>query len=69
MIRVEDYVQREKRLRSYELMARYVMPHFQGSVHGIIASNQWARERKDTLHGHAIAGLKQATDAYFSQRN
>ena len=32
MIRVEDYVQREKRLRSYELLARYVMPHFQGSV-------------------------------------
>ena len=69
MLRVEDYVQREKRLRSYELLARYVMPHFQGSLRGIIASNEWARERKDALHGHAIAGLKQATDAYFSQRN
>jgi limonene 1,2-monooxygenase len=69
MIRVEDYVQREKRLRSYELLARYVMPHFQGSLGGILASNQWSRERKDALHGHAIAGLKQATDAYFSRRN
>jgi limonene 1,2-monooxygenase len=69
MIRVEDYVQREKRLRSYELLARYVMPRFQGSLHGIMASNQWARERKDALHGHAISGLKQATDAYFSRRN
>ena len=69
MIRVDDYVQREKRLRSYELFARYVMPHFQGSLGGIMASNQWASERKDALHGHAISGLKQATDAYFSRRN
>jgi limonene 1,2-monooxygenase len=69
MIRVDDYVQREKRLRSYELFARYVMPHFQGSLSGIMASNRWASERKDALHGHAIAGLKQATDAYFSRRN
>jgi limonene 1,2-monooxygenase len=69
MIRVDDYVQREKRLRSYELFARYVMPYFQGSLSGIMASNQWSRERKDVLHGHAVAGLKQATDAYFSPRN
>jgi limonene 1,2-monooxygenase len=69
MIRVDDYVQREKRLRSYELFARYVMPQFQGSLSGIMASNQWASERKDSLHGHAVAGLKQATDAYFSRRN
>ena len=69
MIRVDDYVQREKRLRSYELFARYVMPQFQGSLSGIMASNHWARERKDALHGHAVAGLKQATEAYFSRRN
>jgi limonene 1,2-monooxygenase len=69
MIRVDDYVQREKRLRSYELFARYVMPQLQGSLSGIMASNQWARERKDALHGHAVAGLKQATEAYFSRRN
>jgi len=69
MIRVDDYVQREKRLRSYELFARYVMPYFQGSLSGIMASNQWSRERKDVLHGHAVAGLKQATDAYFSPRH
>jgi limonene 1,2-monooxygenase len=69
MIRVDDYVQRERRLRSYELFARHVMPYFQGSLNGITASNQWSRERKDALHGHAVAGLKQATDAYFTRRN
>jgi limonene 1,2-monooxygenase len=68
LVRVEDWVRRDKRQHSYELMARYVMPHFQGTVRGIMASNQWARDRKDSLHANAIAGLKQATDAYFSRR-
>ncbi|HXH09218.1 MAG TPA: LLM class flavin-dependent oxidoreductase [Alphaproteobacteria bacterium] len=69
LVRVEDWVPRQKRLQSYELLARYVMPHFQGTVRGIVASNQWARERKDQLHEHAIAGLKRATDSYFGSRN
>ena len=42
MIRVEDWAPREKVLRSYELLARYVMPHFQGSLAGIQASARWA---------------------------
>jgi limonene 1,2-monooxygenase len=69
LVRVEDWVPREKRFRSYELMARYVMPHFQGSVRGIMTSNQWARERRELLHTHAVAGLKRATDSYFAQRH
>ena len=36
-------------LHSYELMARHVMPHFQGSADAMIASNQWAYERHETL--------------------
>jgi limonene 1,2-monooxygenase len=69
MVRVEDWVRREKRLHSYELLARYVMPRYQGSVRGILTSNEWARERKDALHANAIAGLKRATDSYFTPRN
>jgi hypothetical protein len=45
------------------------MPRFQGTVGGIVTSNQWARNRKDALHENAIAGLKRATDSYFAQRN
>ena len=56
MIRVDDYVQREKRLRSYELFARYVMPHFQGSLSGIMASNQWARSVKRRCMGMPLPG-------------
>jgi limonene 1,2-monooxygenase len=69
MVRVEDWARRDKTLHSYELLARHVMPHFQGSLAGIQASNQWASERRESLHANAIAGLKRATDTYFAQRN
>jgi limonene 1,2-monooxygenase len=69
LVRVEDWVSREKRMRSYELLARYVMPRYQGSLVGIEASNQWASERKEALHESRIAGLKRATDAYYAKRS
>ncbi|MGH8059224.1 MAG: LLM class flavin-dependent oxidoreductase, partial [Candidatus Entotheonellia bacterium] len=69
LIRVEDWVSRDKRRLSYELLARHVMPRFQGTLVGIQASNQWATERKEALQANRLAGLKRATDAYFGQRN
>jgi limonene 1,2-monooxygenase len=69
MVRVEDWATREKTLHSYELLARYVMPRFQGSLAGIQASNQWASERKEALQANRMAGLKRATDSYYGQRN
>ncbi len=68
LVRVEDWARRDKTLHSYELLARHVMPHFQGSLAGIYTSNQWASERKEGLQANRIAGLKRATDAYFAQR-
>ena len=68
MVRVEDWATREKTLHSYELLARYVMPRFQGSLAGIQASNQWASERKEALQANRIAGLKRATEAYYGQQ-
>lgn len=69
LVRVEDWVPREKRLRSYELLARYVMPRYQGSLVGIEASSQWASERKEALHESRIAGLKRATETYYAKRS
>ena len=68
MVRVEDWATREKTLHSYELLARYVMPHFQGTLAGIHASRQWASERKDALQVNRLAGLKRATNAYYGQQ-
>jgi limonene 1,2-monooxygenase len=69
MVRVEDWARRDKTLHSYELLARYVMPPFQGSLAGVQASNQWASERRDALQANTIAGLKRATDSYFAQHH
>ena len=68
MIRVEDWAPREKILHSYELLARYVMPHFQGSLVGIQTSNQWASDRREALQTNRIAGLRRATDSYYANR-
>jgi limonene 1,2-monooxygenase len=68
MVRVVDWATREKNLHSYELLARYVMPHFQGSLAGIQASNQWASARKDALQENRLAGLRRADTAYYGPR-
>ena len=39
--------------RSYELMARYVFPEFQGSNSNRDASLEWARSNRDTFMGEA----------------
>ena len=69
MIRVEDWAPRHKIHRSYELLARYVMPHFQGSLEGIFTSQQWASERREALQANRTAGLKQASDSFYTNRN
>jgi limonene 1,2-monooxygenase len=69
MMRVEDWAPRDKIHRSYELLARYVMPHFQGSVAGIKISNDWTAERRESLQANRYVGIKAATDRFDAQRN
>ena len=69
MIRVEDWAPRDKIHRSYELLARYVMPHFQGSLQGIQTSNEWASERREALQANRYAGIKAATDRFDASKN
>ena len=64
MVRVEDWASREKINRSYELLARYVMPHFQGSLIGIQTSQRWASGIKETLQVNRRAAIQAATDTY-----
>jgi len=54
LVQAQEWAPREKLLRSYELLARYVMPKFQGSLAGLSASNQWARE-----HLHELLELRE----------
>jgi limonene 1,2-monooxygenase len=68
LLRAEDWAPRDKLHRSYELMARYVMPQFQGSLTGILASNQRSASMKESLQANRRAGLRRATDAYLAGR-
>jgi limonene 1,2-monooxygenase len=47
LIQSTEWGTREQIRHSYELMARYVMPHFQGSLVGLADSEQWARDTRD----------------------
>ena len=69
MMRVEDWAPRDKIHRSYELLARYVMPYFQGSLQGIQISNEWASERREALQANRYVGIKAATDRFDADRN
>ena len=64
LVQTIDWAPREKMLHSYELLARYVMPQFQGSVVGTKASNLWAAERQDTLVTGRTRALDRARQAY-----
>ena len=69
MILVADGAPREKVLHSYELMARYVFPQFQGTVTGLEASARWASECRTVMQGGRLAGLKQADQAYYGNKD
>ena len=68
LVRVEDWAPRDKLHRSYELMARYVMPQFQGTLDGITRSQQWASNLRDTLQVNRRAGLERAAQSYAESR-
>ncbi|MGE3536926.1 MAG: LLM class flavin-dependent oxidoreductase [Candidatus Tectimicrobiota bacterium] len=69
LVQTVDWASREQMLRSYELLARYVMPQFQGSVLGTAASNRWAFERRESLMAGRVRAIDQARQDYAAQRH
>ena len=54
----------EKTLRSYELLTRYVAPHFQGQLGPIVGSRDWIEDNQRIVFGEAgKAFLKAFNDA------
>ena len=68
LVQTIDWAPREKMLRSFELMARYVMPHFQGSLRSVAASNRWAAERQELLVGGRVRAIDRAHQVYAGRR-
>jgi limonene 1,2-monooxygenase len=52
LVMVQDWATREQQRRSYELLARYVMPRYTGALHGVVAA-----------HEHGVAHSAEASDA------
>jgi limonene 1,2-monooxygenase len=64
LVQTIDWAPRDKMLHSYELLARYVMPQFQGSVASTAASNRWTAERRETLVAGRTRAIEQAREDY-----
>jgi limonene 1,2-monooxygenase len=60
LFRAHEWANREQTLRSYELFARYVMPHFQGSLGQVAGSNTWARENRKQVFGSTVESVRRA---------
>jgi limonene 1,2-monooxygenase len=68
LVQTVDWAPREKMLRSYELLARHVMPHFQGTARRTKASNLWAAERQEQLVSGRVRAIEQARQDYAQRR-
>jgi limonene 1,2-monooxygenase len=67
LVQTIDWAPRDKMLHSYELLARYVMPQFQGSVASTAASNRWTAERRETLVAGRTRAIEQAREDYTAR--
>lgn len=60
LVTVQDWASREQIKKSFELIARYVVPHFTGSVDSLRASQQWTAERRADHSAKAEEAARQA---------
>jgi limonene 1,2-monooxygenase len=68
LVQTVDWAPRENMLHSYELLARYVMPQFQGTALGTAASNSWAYERRESLMAGRTRAIERAREDYGQRR-
>ena len=68
LILAHEWASRERLLKSYELLARYVMPRFQNSLMGLTISNQWSSAHKDELQEMRTRSIEKAIQTYETAR-
>ena len=68
LVLAHEWASREKTLKSYEMLARYVMPKFQGSAVPIHYSQQWTAERRDQLFSSSVQAIVKAMHDYKEHR-
>jgi limonene 1,2-monooxygenase len=68
MVLANDFASREKTLKSYELLARYVMPRFQGSLHNLHLSHEQGKANSEEFRTAANQAIELAHQAYEQSR-
>ena len=68
LVQAIDWAPRDRILNSFELLARYVMPRFQGSLIGLENSNQWATSRQEVLVQGRTRAIDRAHQVYADGR-
>ncbi|MEC9272355.1 MAG: LLM class flavin-dependent oxidoreductase, partial [Chloroflexota bacterium] len=67
MVQTIDWAQREQVMHSFELLARYVMPQFQGTTLSTAASNQWAFDHQEVLGAGRVKAIDQAKSDFANR--
>ena len=68
LVQATEWGTREQVLHSYELIARYVMPRFQGSLVSLSRSQAWSADKKDELNALRTKSLEIARADYTERR-
>jgi limonene 1,2-monooxygenase len=68
LLLAHEWASREKTLKSYEMLARYVMPKFQGSAVPINYSQQWTADRREQLFSSSVKAVIKAMHDYKEHR-
>ena len=68
LVQATEWGTREQVLHSYELIARYVMPRFQGSLTSLEDSAAWTMEKRPELVNLATRAIDRAREDYLGSR-
>ena len=69
MVQSTEWGTREQVKHSYELIARYVMPHFQNSLRNLKTSQKWSEEHAEELLSMREASIDKANSDYRNSQN
>ena len=68
LVLAHEWASREKTLKSYELLARHVMPKFQGSSAPILYSRDWTADKREQLFNTSVRAIVKAMHDYKESR-
>jgi limonene 1,2-monooxygenase len=68
LLMAHEWADREATLHSYELFAREVIPHFQGSLPSLVGSRDWAADNRPEFIGAVGGAIMQAITDHQAER-